>query len=230
MRLFSFLLGIAVLVLSTGLSASAGLTLTLGEQDFTDGAMLTPFQYDDAQLFELAPFDIRYGFDDDTSFSFSQSWTFSYGALTEPTASASITIGVFDHDSARDPEQQVQSFDVDGHDLTSFLNTVFESSGGSEVFPTSEYNVYTVALPSTAFADLADGTATFTLTLTNGFVDRFGVPTNTVYNSMGLDFSTLDITTQGIAPVPEPSTLVMSALAGIAAFGLGWRRRRRKPV
>jgi hypothetical protein len=215
----------------------AGVTWTLGERDFDDGDILHPFfEYDPAQAGEDIPFDGTRGFDDDFGPSFPRrsalesigdfDWTFTY-SFPQEIASASITLGVFNHDSGEnDAGSQVAAFSVDGHDLTALLDAQFEAYGGSDNFNPfipgtgMEYNIYTVALPWTTFNDLNDG-ATFRLVLQNGYVSSFG---NVLHNNAGLDFATLDI-----AAIPEPSSLfLISAATGLMIVGLGWRRRRRR--
>jgi hypothetical protein len=228
MKVATWLLSVAILISCVCRHAAAGVTVTLGEQAFNNGDLMWITAYLPPQAGEPAPFDTLYGFDSAGGPSFSQSWTFNYAAITDPLASASITVGVYNHDSAR-PGDQVASFGVDGNDLTSDLNTLFNSYGGTDVFPpfppTMEYNIYTLALPGSTFASLADGSATFSLTMQNGFGYPGFTPTDFVHNGMGLDFSTLDITTD--AAIPEPSTFFTLSLAGIAMAGLGWCRRRK---
>ena len=102
------------------------------------------------------PFDGFRG--DDNAINFSESWTFNFapGLYT----AGSITIGIFDHDSAS-PSGQLAAFGFDGNDLTAALDLLFESSGGAQL----EVNAYTLGLPPATLADLADGSATFALTL-----------------------------------------------------------------
>ena len=178
--------------------------LTLGEQDFANGSFTSLGVFNTAGAGEPAPFDLFRG-NDPIGPNFSESWTFSYspGAVT----SASISIGIFDHDSFV-AGNQVASFSVDGFDLTALLNALFEGSGGAQ----TEYNVYTLALPAGAFAALSDGSATFSLTLQ-------GSTSPPPFNGAGLDFSTLDISN-----VPEPGTL---GLLGVAAAGFFSSRRWR---
>jgi hypothetical protein len=212
--------------------------ITLGEQDFHNGDIVHPFDYDAAQTGEPVPFDGSRGFDDDSGPSFPRrnpsdslddlDWTFAY-SFPETIASASITIGVFNHDSGmNNVGSQVASFSVDGHDLTALLDAQFEAYGGTDNFNPflpgtgMEYNIYTVQLPASTFGDLDDG-ATFLLELQNGWTAGFGGQ-NVLHNSAGLDFSTLDI-----KGVPEPSSLfALSSAMGMLAIGLGWRRWRRR--
>ena len=162
-------------------------------------------------------------------------------ALDDPAASvrtrAAQTLGIYDHDSAARVgafQDQVASFLVDGNDLTVALNTALNNSGGTSVFSfpplvlTSEYNIYTIALPASTFADLSDGSATFSLDLQNGLAFPLGVETDRAFNGAGLDFSTLNITTQdAINPIPEPTSLTLLGIGAVGLFGYGWRRKRK---
>lgn len=195
------LLGLVLLFAGVEKAEASQEVKTLGNPNFTDGSFP-----DGANGFnttssasEPAPFDIFRGSDFDTPFS--ENWTFTYGALPDISA-ASITLGIFDHDSQA-PGSQISSFTVDGNNLTSILDTAFESFGGSQ----NEYNVYAVTLPELVFPDLEDGSATFSLILqAPGLQEGLELASG---NGAGLDFATLSI-----EAVPEPS----SAL-GLLAFG-----------
>ena len=197
-------------------AAAADLLLTLGEQDFTDGSTLASGAFLTAGSGEPAPFDgIFSGADNDSNFS--ASWTFaSYGA--QPTIlGASLTLGILDHESAASGSQ-VSSFTLNGIDLTSEIDSLFESSGGAS----SEYNLYTLALPNSVFATLGSGTASFALALQGPGLGLFG---ESAFNGAALDFSTLRITTTTQPPtnnVLEPATaaLLTVALAGFAGAAI----------
>jgi len=200
-----------------GLASTSALatTITLGDQDFANGSLVNgAAAFAAPQAGEPAPIGVFIG--SDFGPSFSASWTFGYAPGS--ASSASITIGIFDHDSAAAGDQ-VAFFGVDGVDLTSGLNTLFESFGGTQ----AEDNVYTLALSGAALAALADGSATFTLTLKGPGLQ--GIPgaccSTTSGNGAGLDFTSLTVNR---AAVPEPSSV---ALLGLGMLGFAFSRRRR---
>ena len=119
-----------------------------------------------------APFDQGYGTDGLFGGNFDESWTHSYGAIAEEILSASITIGIYDHDSAASGSQ-LSSFVVDGLDRTAILNAQFEVAGDGL---NGMYNEYTINLDASIFANLADGSALVSLALAGpGLVqDLFG--------------------------------------------------------
>ncbi|HVE15972.1 MAG TPA: PEP-CTERM sorting domain-containing protein [Chthoniobacterales bacterium] len=203
------LIGFLALACALGMPARGQMVVTLGQQDFTDGQMLLGIgAFNAASVGEPAPFDLVYG-GDVAGPDFSQSWTFNYAATPDIQA-ATITIGIYDHDSiATGP--QVAFFGVDGIDLTAPLNTAFEGHGGAS----GEYNIYTVTLPPSAWLSLTDGTATFTLTLKNGY----GAQGDTTNNGAGLDFASLTYA------VPEPGTCLLVAL-GLGGVWIAARRKK----
>lgn len=158
------------------------------------------------------------GFDDNVNTSYSGSWTFNYAPVVEPLQSATLSFGIFDHDSAASGDQ-VASFVVDGVNLTAELNAIMNATGG-RVFPTippfrSEYNVYSINLPNTTFIALADGSATVSLNLQNGFAALA-----TTNNSGAVDFSTLTVTS-----VPEASSFAILSFGCMVSSFLRLRRR-----
>jgi uncharacterized protein (TIGR03382 family) len=219
-----------VLAGSLALSASAHaamLTASLGNtaSGFADGDTPTVAEVGTAQAGQPVPFDQGYGTDGLFGGNFMQSWTFTYAALTQPVLSASLTLGIYDHDSSA-TGSQLALFTADGNDLTATLDAQFEAGGGSLDL---EYNVYTVDLAG-LFADLTDGMLTVVLNLDGpGLVTPLfplpgpNPPVETDTNGANLIFSSLMIETRDPdTPVPAPGTLPLAAL------GLGlmlWRRR-----
>jgi hypothetical protein len=195
--LYRLFVAMAILVMGLG-NAGIAITVTLGDQDFTDGLFIDGVAaFNAASSGEPVPFDQFRGSDYSTPFS--SSWTFNYSPLT--VASATLTLGIFDHDSAA-PGSQISSFTVDSINITSILNNLFESHGGRQ----AECNVYTINLPVSTFSALSDGTATFALTLQGpGLQDGGGTTSG---NGAGLDFATLTI-------VPEPATICLLGLGGL---------------
>ena len=199
--------------LAWGTQASAATVVTLGDQDFADGAAMNVAAFQLPQAGEPAPFGVFIGNDFGTNGS--TSFTFTYAAGT--ATAGSLTFGIYDHDS-RAPGNQVASFTLDGVDLTADLNTLFESHGGLQ----AEVSLYTLALSGAALGALSDGSATFSLALTGpGLQGSPGTTgTTTDFNGFGLDFARLEV-----AAVPEPETYALM-LAGLAALGFVVKRRR----
>lgn len=139
--------------------AAADVSLTLGEQDFADASTPTTGDFLTAGSGESSPFNGVFSGSDVTGPNFSASWTFSY-APQSPVLGASLTLGIYDHESAA-TGNQVASFKLNGIDLTIELNSLFESRGGAS----REDNVYVLTLPGTTFASLGTGAAAFELSL-----------------------------------------------------------------
>lgn len=196
---------------------SSAIVVTLGDQDFADGSFPVGVAgFNGPSAGEPAPFDAFRG--SDFGASFSESWTFGYaaGAVT----SASISLGLFDHDSAA-PGSQVSAFSVDGVDLTALLDAALEATGGTQ----NEDNVYSIVLPAATFGVLSDGSATFSLTLQGpGLAGAAGATGSTTSgNGAGIDFSTLSLNEVTVA---EPTSVALLGLS-LAAMGFGVRRRSR---
>lgn len=199
-------------------------TLGNGASGLIHGDLTTTLELLLVQGGQDAPFDQGYGH---SLFgpSFSGSWIFDYTAITETILSATLTIGIADHDSMASGDQ-VASYMIDGNDVTSGLNTAFESVGGAD----TEYNVYSLGLSAATFAGLADGTAAASLGLQGpGLVAELDFSTGdttvieSIHNPANLIFSTLtivfeDSTNPPIPQVPEPSTLILFSL-GLLIIG-----------
>ncbi len=215
-RLRGLLSALALATLAGPIPAGAA-SITLGDQDFASGSLISLGTFTAAQVGEPAPIGAFIGNDIAGTF-FSASWTFNFapGAV----GSASITFGIFDHDSAA-TGQQLASFSVDGVDLTAALNALFEAPG---IGTQQQDDVFTLALSGAALAALADGSATFSLTLQGpALCGNAGttIDCTTQGNGAGLDFSRLEYTQ---AAAPEPTTL---ALFAVALAAIAWSRRRR---
>jgi len=189
----------------------ANTVVTLGDQDFLDGATPTTGAFLTAGAGEPVPFDGVFS-GSDTGSNFSASWTFSYGAIADTITGGSLILGIYEHESDASGNQ-VASFTVNGVDLTGALNTLFESHGGAS----REDNVYTLALPASTFAGLASGTVNVSLSLAGPGLGLFG---ETAFNGAALDFSTLDIATA----VPEPLTSTLLLLGVPAVFAAARRK------
>jgi hypothetical protein len=203
-------------ILFASFSASGALlSQTLGDQDFTDGQLVGSGTFTAASGGDPAPFNTVIG--SDAASNFSTSWTFNgYGGpIATAISSASILIGLWEGDSSAAGDQVV-SFTLNGTtNLTGLLNTAMNAKGGL----TGHEDWYTVDLPTSAFTELATGSATFSLALQNGL----GVLGPAPFNGAGLDFSTLSINTATPGRVPEPATLSL-VLLGVIGGGLASRR------
>ncbi|MBV9672096.1 MAG: hypothetical protein JO076_04640 [Verrucomicrobia bacterium] len=190
---------------------AAPLVLTLGAQHFTDGQKpVGPGTFDTVAAGEPAPFNAFIG-SNVTGPNFSATWGYSYSAPPS-IAAATLTLGIVDGDS-KASNHTVALFRLNGLDLTSSLNTVFQGHGGS----LGEYDVYTLQLPGSTFGALESGSVSFLLTLQG---PGLGVLGPTPFLGAGFDFSTLVLN-----PVPEPAPLV-SVFTGV--FILGYRSSRRR--
>ena len=198
MKLLSFQRLIAILlfvILSLTPYAHAGIiTVSVGNaaSGLTDGDH--PAVFPDLvgiQGGQLAPFDAGIGselFGDAGSVD----WTFNYAAIADTIISASLTIGIVDHDSMSSGNQ-LDAFSGDGSSLFTELNTAFEGSGGSD----GEYNEYTIDLAS-LLADLADGSFLTALDIGGTGLQTAlfgGAVSETASNGFHLIYSTLSITT-----------------------------------
>jgi hypothetical protein len=210
------LAALVLLLVCTAPAARAAL-ITLGDQDFVDGQFILGSNlFDAASVGEPAPFDKFQGVDflNDINSQFTAIFTFTYPP--GPVTAASLTLGIFDGDSAG-PSNQVKSFTLDGLDLTAELNAVLEAKPSLS----TQYTVYTLVIPGSALPALADGSATFSLTLqgpTPG-QSEFG-------NGYGLDFASLDITNRN---GPPPEIPLPAALWPAAAMACGILQRRLRP-
>jgi len=196
---------------------AAGLTITAGIQNFSNGQIIDSATFNSVSFGQSAPFNAFIG--SDLSSNFSAQWIFAFAAV--PVSSASTSLGICDHDSIA-PGNQVLAFTMDGFSLGDLLNAAFEAAGGMN----GECNVYSFALPVAALPLLADGLALFALSLQPpGWGFQQGNPTigSTPFNGAGADFATLTIETEP-GTVPEPATIALMSGA-LAAAGLSRRRK-----
>jgi len=153
--------------------------------------------------------------------NFQAFWQFNFGAITSSITSASLSFGIWDHDSSATGDQ-VASFLLDGSDFTSTLNGLFNGKGGTD----EEYNIYTVDLMSISNL-LTDGILNVALDLQgSGLVTEFGtgIVSNTFFNGAGLIFSSLAIEYSDVAapsPNPNPNATAVSEPPAMALLALG---------
>ena len=217
---------ISVILLATSPISYAGLiTTSLGNtaSGLSDGDTPSVIpELVNIQSGQSAPFNAGIG--SDLFGSDVVGWQFNYAAIIDVIIGATLTIGIADHDSMS-TGSQVNAFSGDGLDLTSELDTLFEGHGGSD----GEYNIYTIVLSNSFFADLADGSFLTSLDIGGSGLQTAlpflgGGVSETTNNGFHLVYSTLSITTDdtgtgpGPNPIPEPSTLMLFGLALLVSF------------
>lgn len=175
-----------------------------------------------------APFDQGYGSDELGLLfgTFDQTWQHTYTAIGDPILSATLTIGIWDHDSAASGDQVAELL-LDTSDQTATLNTAFEAKGGTQTDGVgSEFNTYSLDLLALGLAGLlTDGVLDVALELKGpALIDPFLGPveeTSNSENGANLIFSSLIIETQdNTTPppgVPVPATI---ALLGIGLLAM----------
>ena len=180
------------LVFVSANDCNANIMLTVGERavdvgtgtPLLDGAFLTgpgwssavtnnstrPANTADASL---NPSNGQSGTDSNLGFlgSYNGNWSFNYAPLMNAVTSASISFGIWESDVAAAGDQ-VSMFTINGVNLTSELNTVMsDTSGGVTAGATSQYDIFTLNLPTAGdpLGLQAGGTINVNLRLVNGF-------------------------------------------------------------
>ncbi|HEX8077061.1 MAG TPA: hypothetical protein VF511_04550 [Chthoniobacterales bacterium] len=187
-----------------------GAIFTAGEQDFTDGQFVSSGAFLGASSNEPAPFMDFNGSGDVAGPNFTAMWTFTF-PLGTVFVTPTITIGILDHDSMASGSQ-IAFFGFDGNNLTTQMNAAFESKGGAN----GQYNTYSIAIPVTAVPSLADGSATFTLTLQGPGLSVVGEST---FNGAGLDFAQINT-------VPEAQTWMLLGFGSVVLWAVRISRGR----
>ncbi len=229
-----FWIGATAILLFAATSASKADNITsIGNTSppFANGSQPSTVAVEAAASGEASPFDDANnqicGSDTTSNTNCSASWTFSNLAIpsSQTITGATLTLGIWDIDSAA-PGTQVASYEITGgDDLTASLNAAAEAVNGHGSL-NKEYDVFTLTL--TSFGGLAAGNTTVSLTLQG---PGLGVLGTTPSNGAGLVFSTLDIQTAPAGTdVPEPSALqlLLTGIGLITLLGtsrkLGWSK------
>ena len=183
------------------LASASAFTTSIGTPHFVDGQAVGSGTFLGAVSGQPAPFDGFNGSGDVAGPDFTASWTFTYAPQPLGIGAASLTMGVWDGDSAASG-LQVASLLFDGIDLTVSANAAFESALGI----TGQYRIYSIPIPPVFLTNLLDGSASVSLTLQGPGLGVLGELPN---NGAGLDFASLEI-----IPVPEPSGILLTGAAG----------------
>lgn len=202
----------AAAALSLTLASVQAETVQIGTSHFSTGATVNTASFLGAVTGQPAPFDDIYG-SDASGTDFSASWTFSFTPSAEPIAAAELSVGLWDGDFAG-AGSQISAFTVDGVDILTLANAVFEAGPGTN----NTYSLGVITLPPAVFTNLQDGSATVMLTLQGPGIGVLPAPTPS--NGAGVDFAQLTVTA-----VPEPSAGVMLGVLAVTCGGMIRRRR-----
>ncbi len=181
-----------------------------------------------AQSGQPAPFNATCGSDTGSggSTNCSTAWTFNYASLAGSTInSASITFSIYDIDSGATGNQVANFSLTSGENFTVSLNALAEALNSNAGAKQNEYDVFSLNLSGTSFAQLLTGSAQFNLALQGPGQGALGAsPSNggsLVYSTLSIDY-----TPGGTQPppVPEPSSLIL-LVGGISSFGYKLRGR-----
>jgi hypothetical protein len=207
--------------------ARADTIISLGNTSpgFADGSHQTTSAVLTAQAGQPSPFGSICGSDTGAggSTDCSTNWTFSFAPipLGVTLLDATLTLGIWDLDSAASGNQ-VGSYNLTGgDDLTSPLNTVSEGLHSGAGSANTEYDILTVTIPSSSFALLAGGNVPVSFALA---APGLGVLGASPSNGAGLLFSILDIQTEATSTVPEPSFVPLLSVAIVTILWAGKRR------
>ena len=224
----SYVLTVAVVLLAASPWAKADIVVSLGNTNpgFTNGQHpISTTTILTTQSGQPAPFGSICGSDagSNGSTNCSASWTLpNYSVMGQTITGATLTLGIWDIDSAAMGNQVASYLLTGGDNLTALLNADAESVQSVN----SEYDVFSVTIPTTSFALLEEGSASISLALQGPGLGALG---NSPSNGAGLIFSTLDLQTTPNTATPEPSLLPL-LLSGLGAIILTSRlRKQRRP-
>lgn len=224
-RMKNYLLPIAVVLLAVSPWAKADIVVSLGNTNpgFTNGQHpIFTASVLAAQAGQPAPFGSICGSDTGSggSTNCSTSWTLpSYSVAGQTITGATLTLGIWDIDSAATGSQVASYQLTGGDDLTALLNADAETVQSVN----NEYDVFSVTIPTTSFALLEGGSASISLALQAPGLGALG---NSPSNGAGLLYSTLDLQTTPLTATPEPSLLPL-LLGGLGAIFLARRLHKR---
>lgn len=222
MSLRSLVLGIITLT-SASLATAGTIITTLGDVSFSNGNSVNQSQLTTADgsgnPADAAPFSGVFCGADPSS-NCSTTWAFNFVVpVTDTILSASIDVGIGDLDSHA-PGNQIANYNVAGDDLTAALNTQAETAD----LHNGIYWHFVVSLDSSAFAQLATGSATVSFATQGPGLGTLGTST---FNGVFLDYSTLTIVTQPPLVTPEPASFAI-LWGGLTGLGLLVCRQKRR--
>jgi len=208
-------------ILATGLvsiaPAGAGtITDTLGEQDYIDGASpILSADFYSAGFGEVAPFDGSFFGSDVSDTLGAISFTHNFSLAGTTPSNASITFGLFDHDS----------YEINQDTIDIFFDGVIQDDSvwlGISAIPSG----ISVRSMNVDTGLLLDGALTVSIVatkrgqVTGGIDDSFWKG-----NGIGVDYSTLKIEDQtGPSAIPLPATLPL-LIGALGLIGLVGHRR-----